>query len=63
MKPKKEVTEEDLELLERHINTTKIKLIDMQNQFSNSLSKIRGTIVVLTIVLVTGLLIGYILWK
>ncbi len=61
MKPKKEVTEEDLELLERHINTTKIKLIDMQNQFSNSLSKIRGTIVVLTIVLVTGLLIGYIL--
>ena len=63
MKPKKEVTEEDLELLERHINTTKIKLIDMQNQFSNSLSKIRGTIVVLTIVLVIGLLIGYILWK
>ena len=61
MKPKKEVTEEELELLERHINTTKIKLIDMQNQFSNSLSKIRGTIVVLTIVLVTGLLIGYIL--
>ena len=61
MKPKKEVTEEDVELLERHINTTKIKLIDMQNQFSNSLSKIRGTIVVLTIVLVTGLLIGYIL--
>ena len=61
MKPKKEVTEEDLELLERHINTTKIKLIDMQNQFSNSLSKIRGTIVVLTIVLVTGLLIGYVL--
>jgi hypothetical protein len=61
MKPKKEVTEEDLELLERHINTTKIKLIDMQNQFSNSLSKIRGTIVVLTIVLVIGLLIGYII--
>ena len=61
MKPKKEITEEDLELLERHINTTKIKLIDMQNQFSNSLSNIRGTIVVLTIVLVTGLLIGYIL--
>ena len=61
MKPKKEVTEEDLELLARHINTTKIKLIDMQNQFSNSLSKIRGTIVVLTIVLVIGLLIGYIL--
>ena len=61
MKTKKEITEEDLELLERHINTTKIKLIDMQNQFSNSLLKIRGTIVVLTIVLVTGLLIGYIL--
>ena len=61
MKPKKEVTQYDLENLERHINTTKIKLIDMQNQFSNSLSKIRGTIVVLTIVLVIGLLIGYIL--
>ena len=61
MKPKKEVTEEDLELLVRHINPTKIKLIDMQKQFSNSLSKIRGTIVVLTIVLVIGLLIGYIL--
>ena len=61
MKPKKEITEEDLELLQKHINTTKIRLIDMQNQFSNSLSKIRGTIVVLTIVLVTGLLIGYIL--
>ena len=61
MKPKKEVTEQDLELLQKHINTTKIRLIDMQNQFSNSLSKIRGTIVVLTIVLVTGLLIGYIL--
>ena len=61
MKPKKEVTEEDLELLERHINTTKIKLIDMQNQFSNSLSKIRGTIVVLTIVLVIISIIGYII--
>ena len=61
MKPKKEITEEDLELLERHINTTKIKLIDMQNQFSNSLSKIRGTIVILTIVLVIISVIGYII--
>ena len=61
MKPKKEITEEDLELLERHINTTKIKLIDMQNQFSNSLSKIRGTIIILTIVLVIISIIGYII--
>ena len=61
MKPKKEITEEDLELLERHINTTKIKLIDMQNQFSNSLSKIRGTIVILTIVLAIISIIGYII--
>ena len=61
MKPKKEVTEEDLELLERHINTTKIKLIDMQNQFSKSLFKIRGTIVILTLVLAIISIIGYII--
>ena len=59
MKPKKEVTEQDLELLQRHINTTKLRLIDMQNQFNKSLGRIRGIMFVLTIVLVTGLLIGY----
>ena len=61
MKPKKEVTEQDLELLQKHINTTKLKLIDMQNQFNKSLGRIRGIMLVLTIVLVTGLLIGYVL--
>ena len=59
MKPKKEVTEQDLELLQKHINTTKLRLIDMQNQFTKSLGRIRGIMLVLTIVLVTGLLIGY----
>ena len=62
MKPKKEVTEEDLELLQKHINTTKIRLIDMQNQFNKSLGRIRGTIVILIIVLAIILIIGYIIW-
>ena len=61
MKPKKEVTQYDLENLERHINTTKIKMIDMQNQFSKSLGRIRGTIVILTIVLAIISIIGYII--
>mgnify|MGYP004257085921 FL=1 len=62
MKPKKEVTEQDLELLQKHINTTKIRLIDMQNQFNKSLGRIRGTIVILTIVLAIISIIGYIIW-
>ena len=61
MKEKKEVTQYDLENLERHISTTKLRMIDMQNQFTKSLGRIRGTMVVLSIVLVIGLLIGYIL--
>ncbi len=61
MKPKKEVTEQDLELLQRHINTTKIRLIDMQNQFNKSLGRIRGTIVILTLVLAIISIIGYII--
>jgi hypothetical protein len=61
MKPKKEVTQYDLENLERHINTTKLKMIDMQNQFSKSLGRIRGTIVILTIVLAIISIIGYII--
>ena len=36
MKPKKEITEHDLEILERHINTTKLQLIDIRNQFNKS---------------------------
>ena len=61
MKPKKEVTEEDLELLERHINSIKLQLIDAKNQFSKSLGRIRGTIVILTIVLAIISIIGYII--
>lgn len=61
MKPKKEITEYDLENLERHINTTKLRMIDMQNQFTKSLGRIRGTIVILTIVLAIISIIGYII--
>ena len=61
MKPKKEITEHDLENLERHIQTTKIRLIDMQNQFSKSLGRMRGTIVIITIVLAIISIIGYII--
>ena len=61
MKPKKEVTEQDLELLQRHINTTKLRLIDMQNQFNKSLGRIRGTIVILTLILAIISIIGYII--
>ena len=61
MKPKKEITEQDLELLQRHINTTKLRLIDMQNQFNKSLGRIRGTIVILTLILAIISIIGYII--
>ena len=61
MKEKKEITEQDLEILQKHINTTKLRIIDMNNQFNKALGKIRCTIVILTILLVIGLLIGYIL--
>ena len=61
MKPKKEITEYDLENLERHINTTKLRMIDMQNQFTKSLGRMRGTIVIITIVLAIISIIGYII--
>ena len=61
MKDKTPITKHDLENLERHISTTKLRMIDMQNQFTKSLGRIRGTMVVLSIVLVIGPLIGYIL--
>ena len=61
MKPKKEVTEQDLEILLKHINTTKLRLIDMQNQFNKSLGRIRGTIVILTLILAIISIIGYII--
>jgi hypothetical protein len=61
MKEKKEVTQYDLENLERHINTTKLRMIDMQNQFTKSLGRMRGTIVIITIVLAIISIIGYII--
>ena len=61
MKPKKEITEQDLELLERNINTTKIQLIDIRNQFNKSLGRMRGTLLLYFIILAIGLTIGYII--
>ena len=61
MKPKKEITEHDLELLERSINTTKIQLIDIRNQFNKSLGRMRGTLLLYFIILAIGLTIGYII--
>jgi len=62
MKPKKEITEQDLELLERSINTTKIQLIDIRNQFNKSLGRMRGTLLLYFLILAIGLGIGYIIW-
>jgi hypothetical protein len=61
MKPKKEITEHDLEILERSINTTKIQLIDIRNQFNKSLGRMKGTLLLYFIILAIGLGIGYII--
>ena len=61
MKPKKEITEHDLEILERNINSTKLQLIDIRNQFNKSLGRMRGTLLLLFILLAIGLTIGYII--
>ena len=61
MKPKKEITEYDLEILERHINTTKLQLIDIRNQFNKSLGRMKGTLLLYFIILAIGLIIGYII--
>ena len=61
MKPKKEITEQDLELLERYSNTTKIQLIDIRNQFNKSLGRMKGTLLLYFIILAIGLIIGYII--
>ena len=58
---KKEVTEEDLKLLERHIQTTKLRLIDMQNQFTKTIGKIKGVITIFFIVIAIISIIGYII--
>ena len=61
MKPKKEITEQDIALLERDINTTKIQLIDIRNQFNKSLSRMKGTLLLYFLILAIGLAIGYII--
>ena len=61
MKDKKEVTEEDLKILERHIQITKIRLIDMQNQFTKTIGKIKGAITIFFIVIAIISIIGYII--
>jgi len=61
MKDKTPITKHDLENLERHISTTKLRLIDMQNQFTKSLGRMRGTMVIITIVLAIISIIGYII--
>ena len=59
MKDKKEITEQDLEILERHINSTKIKLIDINNQLNKSLGRLRGSFVIVSILLIIALAVGY----
>lgn len=61
MKNKKQVTEEDLEFLERHIQSTKLRLIDTQNRLNNAIAKMKGVSVVFFIVLAIILIIGYII--
>ena len=61
MKPKKEITEQDLKLLERNINSTKLQLIDIKNEFNKSLGRMRGTLLLYSLILVIGLGIGYII--
>ena len=61
MKEKKQITEEDLKLLERHIQTTKLRLIDTQNQFAKSMGRMRGSLILISILLIIGMLTGYLL--
>jgi len=61
MKPKKEITEHDLEILERNINSTKLQLRDIKNQFNKSLGRVKGTLLLYFIILAIGLTIGYII--
>ena len=61
MKNKKQVTEEDLEFLERHIQSTKLRLIDTQNRLNNAIAKMKGVSIVFFIVVAIILIIGYII--
>ena len=58
MKEKKEITEQDLQVLEKHINSTKLQLIDIKNQFNRSLTKIKGSIAFVFIISIIVTLVG-----
>ena len=58
MKEKKEITEQDLELLENQVNSTKLQLIDIKNQFNSSLTKIKGSIAFVFIISIIVTLLG-----
>ena len=61
MKPKKEITERDLQILERAVNGINLRLIDIDNRFKKSLGRMRGTLLLYFIILAIGLIIGYII--
>ena len=61
MKPKKEITEQDLQILERAINGINLRLIDMDNRFKKSLGRVKGSLLLYFIILAIGLTIGYII--
>ena len=61
MKPKKEITEQDLQILERAVNGINLRLIDIDNRFKKSLGRMRGTLLLYSIILAIGLTIGYII--
>ena len=61
MKPKKEITEQDVQILERAVNGINLRLIDIDNRFKKSLGRMRGTLLLYFIILAIGLTIGYII--
>ena len=61
MKPNKEITEQDLQILERAVNGINLRLIDIDNRFKKSLGRMRGTLLLYFIILAIGLTIGYII--
>ena len=64
MKEKKEITEQDLQILEKHINSTKLQLIDIKNQFNKTLVRIKSSIVIVFLVsVIITLLGGYFIWN
>ena len=61
MKPKKEITEQDLQILERAVNGINLRLIDIDNRFKKSLGRMKGTLLLYFLILAIGLTIGYII--